>query len=78
MQFDIKKVLQYFKNRKTKLDTKLYEEDIDVVIECKEYCILVLEYIKKSFNGFRCDFNEYRDVQKKIAIALVYIVEIIK
>ena len=57
---------------------KLYKEDTDVVIECEKRCILVFEYIKKSFDGFRRDFNEYRNIEKEIVIALVCVVEIIK
>ncbi len=60
----MKKILQYFKNRKTKLDAKLYEEDTDVIIEYKEHYILVFEYVKKNLDGFRYDLDEYRDVQK--------------
>ncbi len=41
---------------------KLYEEDIDTVIECEERCILVLEYIGKSLDGFCYDLDKYRDV----------------
>ncbi len=58
----MKKTLQYLKNRKTKPDTKLYKEDTDTVIEYKERYILAFEYIKKSFNRFHYDFNEYRDI----------------
>ena len=74
----MKKTLQYFKNCKTKLDTKLYEEDTDAVIKYEEHCILALEYIRKSLDGLRYDLDEYRDVQKEIVAILVYIVEIIK
>ena len=74
----MKKALQYLKNCKTKLDTKLYEKDIDIAIKCEEYYILAFKYIKKSFDRFRCDFDKYRNVQKKIAITLVHIVEIIE
>ena len=74
----MKKALQYLKNRKTKPDAKLYEEDTDAIIECEERCILVFEYIGKSFDGFRYDFDEYRDVQKEIVTILVYIVEIME
>ena len=61
-----------------KLDAKLYKEDIDVVIEREECYILVFEYIKKSFDGLRCDFDEYWDVQKEIVVVLIYIIEIIE
>ena len=42
-----------------KLDAKLCEGDVDVVIECKERYILVFEYIGKSFDRFRCNLDEY-------------------
>ena len=58
----MKKVLQYLKNRKTKPDTKLYEEDTDAVIKRKKRCILVFEYVKKSLDRLRRDLDEYRDV----------------
>ncbi len=74
----MKKALQYLKNRKTKLDTKLREEDTDAVIKRKERCILTFEYIEKSLDGFRCDLDEYRDVQKEIVTTLVRVVEIIE
>ena len=74
----MKKALQYFKNYKTKPDTKLHEKDTDAAIERKERYILVFEYIRKSFNGLCRDLDEHRDVQKEIVTTLVYIVEIIK
>ncbi len=58
----MKKTLQYFKNCKTKLDTKLYEKDADTIIEREERYILVFKYIRKSLDGLRYDFDEYRDV----------------
>ncbi len=61
-----------------KPDMKLREEDTDAVIKYKKRCILALKYIGKSFDGLRCNFDEYRDVQKKIAITLVRIVKIIE
>ncbi len=45
-----------------KSDAKLYKKDADAAIEREERRILVFEYIRKSFDGFRCDFDEYRDV----------------
>ena len=74
----MKKTLQYLKNYKIKLDTKLYEEDIDITIKCEERCILAFEYIEKSLDKLRYDFNEYRDVQKEIVTILVCVVEIIE
>ncbi len=70
--------MQYFKNCKTKLNTKLREEDIDIIIECEERCILVFEYIKKNLDRFRRDLDKHRDIQKNIVITLVCIVEIIE
>jgi len=61
-----------------KLNAKLHEEDTDIVIKCKERYILVFEYIRKSFDGLRCNLDKHRDIQKEIVIILVYIVEIIK
>ena len=58
----MKKTLQYLKNRKTKPDAKLYEEDINIIIKCKERCILVFEYIKKSFDKFRYNFDKHRNI----------------
>ncbi len=58
----MKKTLQYLKNRKTKPDAKLYEEDINIIIKCKERCILVFEYIKKSLDRLRYDLDEHRDI----------------
>ncbi len=51
---------------------------MDTAIKYKERYILIFEYIKKSLDRLRCDFNEYRDIQKEIVITLVYIVEIIE
>ncbi len=70
--------MQYLKNRKTKPDTKLYEEDTDAVIKYEKRCILVFEYIGKSFDRLCYDFDEYRNIQKEIVVALVYIVKIIE
>ncbi len=42
-----------------KLDTKLHEKDIDIVIERKKRCILVFEYIKKNFDRFCYNFDKY-------------------
>ncbi len=58
----MKKTLQYFKNHKTKPDTKLYEEDTNTIIKCEERCILIFEYIKKSLDGFRYNLDKHRDV----------------
>jgi len=74
----MKKTLQYLKNYKTKPDTKLYEEDIDIIIKRKKRRILAFEYIEKSFDRLCHNLDEYRDVQKEITTTLVYIVEIIE
>src|SRR6266699_3155175 len=74
----MKKALQYLKNRKTKPDAKLHEEDADAAIEREERRILALEYIGKSLDGLRRDLDKHRDVQKEIAAALVRIVEIME
>ncbi len=77
-QLGVKKALQYLKNRKTKPDAKLREEDADAAIEREERRILVFEYVGKSLDGLRCDLDKYRDVQKEIAATLVYVVKIMK
>ena len=61
-----------------KPDAKLYKEDTDAVIKHEECYILILKYIEKSFDGFRCNFNEHRDIQKEIVTILIYIIEIIE
>ncbi len=55
----MKKALQYLKNYKTKLDTKLREKNINTVIECEECCVLVFKYIGKSLDGLRYDFDKH-------------------
>ena len=55
----MKKALQYLKNRKTKPDAKLYEEDMDAAIKREKRCILVFEYIEKSFDKLCCDFDKH-------------------
>ena len=62
MQLGMKKALQYLKNRKTKPDAKLREEDMDTAIEREERRILALEYVGKSLDGLRYDLDEHRDV----------------
>ena len=66
------------KNYKIKPNVKLYEKNADIVIKCEKRCIVVFEYIKKSFDGFYYDFDKHRDIQKEIIIALVRVVKIIK
>ncbi len=51
---------------------------MDIIIKYKKRYILTFEYIKKSLNRFCYDLDEHRNVQKEIATALVYIVEIIE
>ncbi len=77
-QLGVKKALQYLKNRKTKPDAKLREEDADAAIEREERRILALEYVGKSLDGLRRDLDEHRDVQKEIAATLVRVVEIME
>ncbi len=45
-----------------KLDTKLYEKDTDTIIKREKCYILAFEYINKSLDGLRCDFDEYQDI----------------
>ena len=58
----MKKILQYLKNRKTKLNIKLYKEDINAIIKCEKRCILIFEYIKKSLDRLRHNLDKHQDI----------------
>ncbi len=45
-----------------KSDVKLYKEDINAIIKCKEYCILAFKYIEKSLDGFYYNLDKCRNI----------------